>query len=113
MVQFRVLGPLEIRAGAAWAGVSAPKWRSLLAALLAEPGQVISAERLADELWGAAPPAGARKLVSGYIRRLRQLADDPDGRVLVTRAHGYQAMVTRADLDVGRFEDLLASGRSA
>jgi len=68
MVLFRVLGPLEIRAGAGWSEVSAPKWRTLLAALLAEPGRVISVERLADELWGALPPAGARKLVSGYIR---------------------------------------------
>jgi DNA-binding SARP family transcriptional activator/tetratricopeptide (TPR) repeat protein len=113
MVLFRVLGPLEIRAGAGWSEVSAPKWRTLLAALLAEPGRVISVERLADELWGAMPPAGARKLVSGYIRRLRQLSGDPDGRVLVTRAPGYQARVTLAHLDAGVFEELLAAGRSA
>jgi DNA-binding SARP family transcriptional activator/tetratricopeptide (TPR) repeat protein len=113
MIRFRVLGPLEVRAGAEWSGVSAPKWRTLLASLLAEPGRVISAERLVDELWGAVPPAGARKLVSGYIRRLRQLTGDPDGRVLVTQAPGYQARVTRADLDAGVFEELLAAGRSA
>jgi DNA-binding SARP family transcriptional activator/tetratricopeptide (TPR) repeat protein len=113
MMLFRVLGPLEIRTGAEWSGVSAPKWRTLLAALLAEPGRVVSAERLTDELWGAMPPAGARKLVSGYIRRLRQLSGDPDGRVLATQAPGYQAKVTRADLDAAVFEELLAAGRSA
>ena len=111
MVLFRVLGPLEVCAGQEWTSVSAPKWRALLAALLTEAGRVVSAECLVGELWGEEPPRGARKLVSGYISQLRRLIDDPEGRVLVTRAPGYLARVTRADVDVNTFEDLLAAGR--
>jgi DNA-binding SARP family transcriptional activator len=110
---WRILGPLEVWTGEGWTGLGAPKWRALLAALLAERGQVVSTERLVDELWLEDPPPGARKLVSGYVSRLRRLLADPGGRVLATRAPGYQLMVVRADLDAWRFEDLLAAGRGA
>ncbi len=109
----RLLGPLEVRAGESWTGVSAPKRRALLAVLLLRPGQVVSTGQLTDELWGNDPPPGARKLVSGYVARLRRLIGDADGRVLVTQEPGYRLMVTPADLDVSRFEQLIAAGRAA
>jgi DNA-binding SARP family transcriptional activator len=109
----RVLGPLEIRVGEAWTGVGAPKWRALLAVLLLRPGEVVPTGRLVDEMWGEDPPPGARKLVSGYVLRLRRLIGDPDGRVLATQAPGYRLMVERADLDVSRFEQLVSAGRGA
>ncbi len=109
----RLLGPLEIRAGENWIGVSAPKWRALLAVLLLRPGQVVSSGQLVAELWGEDPPAGARKLVSRYVARLRQLTGDADGRVLVTRPPGYLLAVNPADLDVSRFECLVAKARAA
>ena len=109
----RVLGPLEVWTGDGWTGVNAPKWRALLAVLLATPGQVVSTGRLVDELWGDDPPSGARKLVAGYVLRLRRLTGDPDGRVLVTQAPGYRVTVSRAGLDAYQFEDLLAAGRRA
>src|SRR5216683_2389006 len=109
IVLFRILGSLEVRTREGWCGIGAPKWRALLGALLLRPGQVVSTERLIDELWGDNPPPGARKLVSGYVLRLRRMIDDPDGRVLVTRSPGYQLLVARCDLDAGLFEDLLAA----
>ena len=108
---FRVLGPLQIWTGTGWSSIGAAKWRALLAVLLAEPGRSVSTERLIDELWGDDPPAGARKLVSGYVLRLRRLTGDPDGQVLVTQPPGYRLMARRDDLDACRFEDLLATGR--
>jgi DNA-binding SARP family transcriptional activator len=89
----RLLGPLEFRAGGDWTGVSAPKLRALLATLLLRRGQVVSTGQLVDELWGDDPPLTARKLVSGYVLRLRRLISDPDGRVLVTSAPGYRLLV--------------------
>jgi DNA-binding SARP family transcriptional activator len=109
----RLLGPVEVRAGESWTGVSAPKWRALLAVLALSRGQVVSTGQLAGELWGDDPPPGARKLVSGYVAALRRLAGDPDGRMLVTQAPGYRLMVAAADLDVSRFEELVAAGRAA
>jgi DNA-binding SARP family transcriptional activator/tetratricopeptide (TPR) repeat protein len=112
-VQCRVLGPLEFRTGSEWTGVSAPKWRALFAALLAEPGRVVSMNSLVDELWPDYPPSGARKLVSGYVARLRGLIGDPAGRMLVTQAPGYRLMVTRDELDYCQFEDQLVAGRDS
>jgi DNA-binding SARP family transcriptional activator/tetratricopeptide (TPR) repeat protein len=85
----------------------------LLAALVLRPGQAVSTEHLVDELWDADPPLAARKLVSGYVLRLRRLIGDPDGRVLVTRAPGYGLIVAEHDVDVSRFVELAEEGRRA
>jgi DNA-binding SARP family transcriptional activator len=85
-MQFRMLGPLEFWTGQGWVGIGAPKWRSLLAALLLNPGQAVSADRLIAELWGEEPPASAPNLLSVYVLRLRRLLGDAEGRILTTRA---------------------------
>ena len=91
---FRILGPFEAWDGEAWAQVSAPKWRALLATLLLSPGRPVALGQLVDELWGDSPPARASNLVSLYVYRLRRLIGDVGGRVLVTRAPGYQIMLS-------------------
>ena len=110
---FRVLGPLEVRTGSGWTAVGAPKQRAVLAALVLAHGEVVSAERLVDELWGTQPPAGARKLVSRYVMQVRQLAGDPGGRMLVTRSPGYQLLMAPEQVDARRFEQALTAGRTA
>jgi DNA-binding SARP family transcriptional activator len=111
MERFRILGPVEVRAGQGWTGISAPKWRALLATLLLNPGQPVSTDRLMAELWGDKPPDRALNLVSVYVLRLRRLLGDPDGQVLTTRAPGYQLLLGPGDLDAGRFEALATQGR--
>src|SRR5271169_5080385 len=113
MVRFRLLGPLEVRAGEGWRGIGAPKWRSVLAALLIEAGQVVSADALINEVWGDAPPARAANLVSIYILRLRRLMADEDSALLVTRSPGYQLLVTSSDTDALLFEAMVHAGRRA
>jgi DNA-binding SARP family transcriptional activator len=113
MVRFRLLGPLEIRAGEDWRGIGAPKWRSVLATLLIHPGQIVSADTLISEVWGDAPPARAANLVSIYVLRLRRLMDDEDSRLLVTRAPGYQLLLTPSDTDALVFEAMVRDGRRA
>jgi DNA-binding SARP family transcriptional activator len=110
-MKFRLLGPLEVWVGDDWKGIGAPKWRSVLAALLINAGQIVSADVLIDEVWGDAPPARAANLISIYVLRLRRLLGDADGRVLVTRAPGYQLRVAAADTDVLRFETMVRDGR--
>ncbi|HEV2373217.1 MAG TPA: BTAD domain-containing putative transcriptional regulator [Streptosporangiaceae bacterium] len=112
-MQFRILGPLEVRTPEGWRGIGAPKWRALLGALLLRPGQVVPTECLVDELWGDDAPTRARKLASGYVLQLRRLIDDPDGRMLVTRSGGYQLLAAHCDLDAGQFEGLVTAGRKA
>lgn len=113
MARFRILGPLEVWTGQAWTGIGAPKWRSLLAVLLINDGRVVPTGRLIAELWDDSPPAGATNLVSIYALRLRRLIGDEHGRVLRTRAPGYQLVLEPGDLDASRFEMLAAEGRQA
>jgi len=112
-VRFRLLGPLEIRAGEDWRGIGAPKWRSLLATLLIHPGQIVPADVLINEVWGDTPPAKAANLVSIYVLRLRRLLGDTDSTLLVTRAPGYQLRVGPADTDAQLFETMVRNGRRA
>ena len=113
MMRFRLLGPLEVRAGDDWRGIGAPKWRSVLAALLIHPGQIVSADTLISEVWGDAPPARAANLVSIYVLRLRRLMDDPGGQLLVTRAPGYRLQVSPDETDALLFEAMVRDGRRA
>jgi DNA-binding SARP family transcriptional activator len=113
MMRFRLLGPLEVRVGEDWRGIGAPKWRSVLAALLIDAGQVVSADALINEVWGDAPPARAANLVSIYVLRLRRLMGDSDSSLLVTRAPGYLLRVTAEDTDALLFEAMVRDGRQA
>ena len=113
MMRFRLLGPLEVLVGDDWRAIGAPKWRSVLAALLIHPGQIVSADTLISEVWGDEPPARAANLVSIYVLRLRRLIGDADNAVLVTRAPGYQLRVSATETDALLFEALVRDGRRA
>ena len=56
-MEFRVLGSLEVHDGGSPVEMGSAKQRLLLAALLAHANAVVSVDRLADILWGDAPPA--------------------------------------------------------
>ncbi len=112
-MQFRMLGPLEVQVDGSWSGINAAKWRTVLAVLLLQPGQVVSTERLITEVWPEQTPARATNLISVYVHRLRRLIGDPDGKVLTTRAPGYQLLIDPEDTDAGRFAQLAAEGRQA
>jgi DNA-binding SARP family transcriptional activator len=100
-MKFRLLGPLEVALGGR-------KQRSLLAVLLLQANEVVSTERLIDELWGESPPSTVGKSVQVYVSRLRkQLGGDR----LITRAPGYLLRVDPSELDVACFERLLAEAR--
>jgi tetratricopeptide (TPR) repeat protein len=86
------------------------KQRAVLAILLLHRGEVLSAERLIDELWGESPPGAAAKVLQGYISRLRKtLGAD----VLLTRGHGYVLSLAPGQLDLEQFDRLAADGRAA
>jgi DNA-binding SARP family transcriptional activator len=113
MMRFRLLGPLEIRAGEDWQGIGAPKWRSVLAALLINAGQIVPADILINEVWGETPPAKAANLISIYVLRLRRLLGDTDSTLLVTRAPGYLLRLAPGDTDAQVFETSFREGGRA
>lgn len=91
--------------------VQSAKGRALLAALLLEPGRVVSVDALKDALWGGAPPASAHASLQNHVTRLRRLLDDPDRLRAVPP--GYRLRVADGELDVRVFEQLVARARAA
>jgi DNA-binding SARP family transcriptional activator len=108
-MDFRLLGPLEVvseRDGLiALGGV---KQRSLLAVLLLQANEVVSTDRLMDQLWGSEPPATAAKSIQVYVSRLRKALGE--GR-LFTHGHGYLLRAEPEELDLARFEQLADEAR--
>jgi ABC-type transport system substrate-binding protein/DNA-binding SARP family transcriptional activator/DNA-binding beta-propeller fold protein YncE len=105
-LQFRILGPLEVARDDGPLDLPAGKPRALLAVLLLHQGEVVSVDRLVDELWGEAPPPTAAKNVQGYVARLRRVLGNG---TLVTRAPGYALRVEA--LDAARFQTLVEEAR--
>src|SRR4029453_10545489 len=109
-MDFRVLGPLEVGGDGGTLELGGVKQRSVLAVLLLHANEVVSTDSLVDALWGASPPLRAGKTIQVYVSRLRKaLADDR----LVTRAPGYVLYVDPGELDLTRFEQLVADARGA
>src|SRR4051812_11284522 len=107
----RVLGPLEASVDGRPVALGAGKPRAVLAILALHVSEPISTERLIDALWGERPPASATKLVQLYVSQLRKaLTASGDGAAIVTRGHGYELRLAIDDVDVGRFERLVAEG---
>jgi predicted ATPase/DNA-binding SARP family transcriptional activator len=111
-VEFRVLGPLEVVAAGQPLDLGTPRQRTLLGLLLVHPGEVVSYDRLLEELWDGDPPATARHTLQGYAHRLRRTLG-PDAWRLTTRPPGYQLKVSTGELDAQRFQDLATAGRRA
>ncbi|MFF3920011.1 BTAD domain-containing putative transcriptional regulator [Streptomyces sp. NPDC001852] len=91
--------------------IGSPKVRALLAALLLEPGRVVSVEALKDALWGGAPPVSAQASLHNHVTRLRRLLDDPDRLRAVPP--GYVLRVDHGELDVHVFDTRVAEARAA
>ena len=112
-MRFRILGPLEVQVDGSWSGISAPKWRTVLAVLLLRVGEVVSTDQLINELWPE-EPAGPGHQPGQRVRAPAAQADRRRrGQVLVTRSPGYQLLVPADDIDAGRFARLAAEGRQA
>jgi len=109
MLEFGILGPLEVRAGGAPVAISGRNQRSLLTLLLLRANETVSSERLVNEMWGEEPPKTAGTSLQNAVSQLRK-ALGPD--VLVTKAPGYRLAIRPDQLDLGRFEHLLREGRA-
>ena len=93
--------------------VGGGKRRALLALLLLHANEVVSAERLIDELWGERPTATATKSLHVYVSQLRKELASANGNLLLTRGNGYSMEVDADQLDLLRFERLVDDGRRA
>ena len=111
MIEFRVLGPLQVLAEGRALPLGGLKQRGVLALLLLERNRVVPRDTLVDALWAEDPPASAANSVQVYVSKLRKLLGADGG--LATEQPGYILRVASGDVDVDEFERLLAAGKSA
>ena len=79
-LDFRVLGPLQVAANGTSLPLGGAKQRAVLALLLLHANEVVSLDRLIDELWGESPPDSAANIVQGYVSHLRKALEPGRGR---------------------------------
>lgn len=110
-MEFRILGPIEVRNEAGVVALGGKKPRAVLAVLLLRANEPVSAERLALALWGEDVPGSAVRTVQVHVSRLRKAIGDPD--VIATTPAGYRLRVGAGELDAERFERLVDQGHMA
>jgi DNA-binding SARP family transcriptional activator len=115
---FRVLGPLEVLRSGDAVPLGGPRQRAVLALLLLQANQVVSLDRLVEDVWEGHAPAASIATLQTYVSHLRRALEPGQPRgdareVLATRDHGYVLRVNREQLDAAVFQDELTSGIAA
>jgi DNA-binding SARP family transcriptional activator len=110
MLEFRILGPLEVRDGDKALELGGNRQRAVLALLAIHVGEVVPSERLITYLWGESPPPTASTSLQNAVSQLRKVLG---AEVVETRAPGYALKAERSAVDARRFEQLLDEARSA
>jgi DNA-binding SARP family transcriptional activator/ABC-type branched-subunit amino acid transport system substrate-binding protein len=111
VIEFRILGTLEVVRDGHAVEVGAGRQRALLALLLLARNTAVGSDRIVEELWNGNAPATASKVVQNLVSQLRRGIGGEE--VLRTRGHGYELAVADEALDAGRFERLVEEGREA
>src|SRR5581483_2567826 len=111
-MEFRILGPLEVRHDDRPLAPGGAKQRLLLAILLLHRNEVVSSDRLIEALWGDRPPAGAVEALQMHVSQLRKLLG-PERELLQTRPPGYELRLAPEQLDLHRFEAAVAAAKGA
>ena len=109
-MDFRVLGPLEVHDEGEPLRLGSPKQRSLLAVLLLRANAVVSRDAAIDAVWDDDPPERAPEALQVYIHGLRKVLGHER---IELRGTGYLLHVASGELDLDRFERLVAQGRYA
>jgi DNA-binding SARP family transcriptional activator/class 3 adenylate cyclase/tetratricopeptide (TPR) repeat protein len=117
-VEFRILGPLEVLKDRQRVSLPMGRGRGLLAVLVLRAGEVVSSDRLIDELWGENPPATAANALQNLVSGLRKRLEPGRARgalptVLETQEPGYRLAIDPGQVDANRFRNLLAEAREA
>ena len=110
MIDYRLLGPLEVTVDGHALDVGGLKQRALLAILVLHANQPVPRDVLVSQLWGEHPP-GPDHAMDVYIWRLRKTLDPAAGSSCVqTRAGGYLLRAAPEQVDLARFERLAQTG---
>ena len=109
MLEYRILGPVDVADETGSISLGGPKQRALLGLLLVNADAVVSTDRLVDQLWGEQPPKAAVASLQNFVAQLRKLLG---ADALITKPPGYVLRVEPGQLDLHRFERLVTEARA-
>jgi DNA-binding SARP family transcriptional activator len=108
-LDFLILGPFQVVDHQPLA-LGGPRQRAVLALLLLNRREVVTTDRMIDELWGEHAPPTVGKAIHVYISNLRKVVGDG---LLLTSDGGYKLDVEPSQVDADRFDALVSRGRTA
>lgn len=108
MIRIRVLGSLEAAVAGDVIDLGGRRQRSVLALLLVARGDVVSVDRMIDDLWRGEPPPRALAALQAYVSNLRRLLEPgrpprTAARSLISRAPGYAVRLDADAVDAWGF----------
>lgn len=110
-MDFRLLGPLEVVAdNGNLVALGALRQRLLLSVLLWHAGRVTAVSELIDSVYETDPPQSAAHAIQVYVSALRKSLG-PER--LVHRPPGYVLLAEPDEIDLSRFDRLIADGQLA
>jgi DNA-binding SARP family transcriptional activator/tetratricopeptide (TPR) repeat protein len=113
-VEFRLLGPVQVRAGGRLVNVGAARQRCVLAVLLLNANRPVSADQLVERVWGDGPlPDHPRKAVQVYVSLLRRALASVAGVAIARHSAGYLIDVDEQYVDAHEFRTLIDQARVA
>ena len=115
VVEFHVLGPLQVLVDGAEVRLGGPKQRAVLGALLVSRGRAVSTESLAQSVWTEDPPPdflGSLQVSVSALRRILSTAGVAPTVALDTVPAGYRITVPDSSFDLTRFRALRAEARA-
>ncbi|MEU8609845.1 tetratricopeptide repeat protein [Actinoplanes sp. NPDC048791] len=113
MIEFRLLGEVQMWVSGQPVALGPLKQRTVLAALLIDAGTSVPTDTLIDRVWDEAPPAEARNVLYTYMARLRRvlLAASSDAPSLLRKPGGYLFDVDPVLIDLHLLRRLTTQAR--
>lgn len=109
-MEIRLLGRFEVIANGAALSLGGHRQRAVLAVLALHANEVVSVDRLVEEVWGGELPDTAVATMQRYVSHLRR-ALDGQAASIDTRRPGYALTIDTERIDARRFERMVEDGR--
>jgi DNA-binding SARP family transcriptional activator/tetratricopeptide (TPR) repeat protein len=116
-MEYRVLGPVAVAAGAGEVVLGGVRQRSVIAMLVLAGGAPVSVDALVNGVWGEQQPANPARSLQVYVSNLRRAARtasrSSSTNPIASTGRAYALDDPDAEIDVRRFEELIRAGRAA
>ncbi|MCL1598311.1 MAG: winged helix-turn-helix domain-containing protein, partial [Actinomycetia bacterium] len=104
-MNFSILGPARVTDAGRVLNIGGPKQRTVLAMLIAGGGKVVSADLIAEAVYGDELPERYRRIVQTYVSTLRSVVGD----TITREGDGWIFRVGTSQVDAFEFEALYLS----